>query len=247
MELLQVQEELNIVIQLTQQQIELISDVQSSWDKRESRPRPTKAESLSESDEFKRPSRQNTATFMSRSMLKQRSTAKFTDPLSQLQENINREYLDLCDLRDNSNNLVNRTIQLVNIRMEDHGKAILVFTVVTIIFLPLSFVSSYLGMNTIDIRDMKQSQTLFWIIAASLTVATMGIATFVAFYGHKFTEQFFNWKAKRREPGRPESRMDRFTGKKKAKPPQKSTSLKTFEVLDGSFGPGRPGFWSNSR
>jgi Mg2+ and Co2+ transporter CorA len=80
-------------------------------------------------------------------------------------ENLEREYADLCDLRDNSNNLVNRTIQLVNIRLEDHGKAILVFTIVTIVFLPLSFVSSYLGMNTADIRNMDRSQGIFWIVA----------------------------------------------------------------------------------
>jgi hypothetical protein len=48
------------------------------------------------------------------------------DPMSQVLENLKREFTDLCELRDNSNNLINRTIQLVNIRLEDHGKAILV-------------------------------------------------------------------------------------------------------------------------
>ena len=47
--------------------------------------------------------------------------------------------------------------------------AIYVFTIVTIIFLPLSFVSSFLGMNTSDIRDMQRGQWLFWAAAVPLT------------------------------------------------------------------------------
>jgi Mg2+ and Co2+ transporter CorA len=49
----------------------------------------------------------------------------------------------------------------VKILEEDNSKAIFIFTVVAAIFLPLSFVSSYLGMNTIDIRDMNNSQSTF--------------------------------------------------------------------------------------
>ena len=52
---------------------------------------------------------------------------------------LKREHDDLKELRDSSNELVTRTVQLVNVRLEDHGRAILVFTVVTIIFLPLLF------------------------------------------------------------------------------------------------------------
>lgn len=43
--------------------------------------------------------------------------------------------------------LSNSTKQSAEITEEDHGKAILVFTIVTVIFLPLSFVTSFLGMN----------------------------------------------------------------------------------------------------
>ena len=68
---------------------------------------------------------------------------------------------------------MNRTIQLANIRLEHHGKAVLVFTIVTIAFLPLSFVASNLGMNTNDIRNMTKNQSLFWIVAGSLTAGTV--------------------------------------------------------------------------
>lgn len=64
---------------------------------------------------------------------------------------------------------------------DDHGKAILVFTVVTIIFLPLSFVTSFLGMNTSDIRNQTSGQGLFWTIAIPLAVFVTLIALGLAF------------------------------------------------------------------
>jgi hypothetical protein len=79
--------------------------------------------------------------------------------------------------------LTESTKQSAEINEEDHGKAILVFTVVTIIFLPLSFVTSYLGMNTSDIRDMNNSQALFWEIAIPLTAVVLGTITFIAYNG----------------------------------------------------------------
>ncbi|KAL9010279.1 MAG: hypothetical protein Q9173_004768 [Seirophora scorigena] len=58
--------------------------------------------------------------------------------------------------------------------------AILVFTIVTIIFLPLSFVSSFFGMNVADIRDMARPQWVFWASAVPLTALVVGISFFVA-------------------------------------------------------------------
>lgn len=50
-----------------------------------------------------------------------------------------------------------------------HENAIYVFTIVTVVFLPLSFVCSFLGMNTAGIRDMDSSQWVFWAAALPLT------------------------------------------------------------------------------
>ncbi|KAL8957219.1 MAG: hypothetical protein Q9193_005453 [Seirophora villosa] len=58
--------------------------------------------------------------------------------------------------------------------------AILVFTIVTIIFLPLSFVSSFFGMNVADIRDMARPQWVFWASAVPLTALVVGVSFFVA-------------------------------------------------------------------
>ncbi|KAF5867786.1 putative mg2+ transporter protein [Botrytis fragariae] len=62
-----------------------------------------------------------------------------------------------------------------NLRSIDTNKdrqetAVYAFTIVTIIFLPLSTVASILGMNTNDVRNMEVTQWLFWIIAIPITI-----------------------------------------------------------------------------
>jgi hypothetical protein len=58
--------------------------------------------------------------------------------------------------------------------------AITVFTLVTIIFLPLSFVSSVFGMNTSDVRDMDNTQWVFWVVAVPITTAIVLISLWFA-------------------------------------------------------------------
>ncbi|KAJ5161828.1 hypothetical protein N7492_007220 [Penicillium capsulatum] len=93
---------------------------------------------------------------------------------------------NLLDRRDVFEELSTRVdIQRVDIIQEDHGKAILVFTIVSTIFLPLSFVSSYMGMNTSDIRDMEPSQALFWQAATPFTVVVVATVLVVAYNIHR--------------------------------------------------------------
>lgn len=86
--------------------------------------------------------------------------------------------------------LSDSTKQSLEINEEDHGKAIMVFTIVTVIFLPLSFVTSFLGMNTTDIRDMGSSSTLFWTIAIPLTAVTMGSVLYIGYNGDDLRDAF---------------------------------------------------------
>ncbi|KAI4273932.1 MAG: hypothetical protein L6R38_006227 [Xanthoria sp. 2 TBL-2021] len=93
----------------------------------------------------------------------------------------------LEDRIDNFNNLERHARDLASfnlLRIEStkdrQEAAILVFTLVTIIFLPLSFVSSFFGMNTIDIRDTKFPQWIFWVSAVPLTVLVVILALFMA-------------------------------------------------------------------
>jgi hypothetical protein len=203
MDLLQIQEELNIVIKLTQEQLKLAKELEQAW---MSSPKSKKQrgstfnsvtsfqDDLSDSDDAVPMSTPLAlATFRSLSQHTQ------LNPLAQLIENLQRELTDLVDLHANSNNLVTRTISLVNIRLEDHGKAILVFTIVTIIFLPLSFVSSFFGMNFADIRNMSRNQGLFWIVAASVTTGVVGFSMLMAFYGTALSESFFLWKERQKD------------------------------------------------
>ena len=48
--------------------------------------------------------------------------------------------------------------------------AIYAFTLVTIVFLPLSAVSGVFGMNTADIRNLEQGQWLYWAVAIPVTL-----------------------------------------------------------------------------
>lgn len=58
--------------------------------------------------------------------------------------------------------------------MQDwRDNAAVVFTIITVIFLPLSFVASVFGMNTADVRDMALTQWVFWVSACSFTVVVV--------------------------------------------------------------------------
>ncbi|KAF7502972.1 hypothetical protein GJ744_004759 [Endocarpon pusillum] len=85
------------------------------------------------------------------------------------------------DLITDIEEMIAGTKALVEIEQDDHGKAILVFTTVTIIFLPLSFVTSYLGMNTQDIRDQKNSQSIFWAAALPLTLVVVLVSMSIGY------------------------------------------------------------------
>ncbi|KAL8727002.1 MAG: hypothetical protein Q9181_005859 [Wetmoreana brouardii] len=53
---------------------------------------------------------------------------------------------------------------------ETNNQAILVFTVVTVIFLPLSFFTSYFGMNLDGIADTEKREPYFWKVCGSTTL-----------------------------------------------------------------------------
>jgi Mg2+ and Co2+ transporter CorA len=191
MDLLQVQEELNIIISIMEQQMDLVANLQGGTNIGRNKGYSNNPAQLYPQRSLSSLPPADVATY------RQMSHSHLSDPAAQLMENLRREYADLVDLRENSNALINRTIQLVNIRLEDHGKAILVFTFVTIIFLPLSFISSFFGMNFSDIRDMEQTQRMFWIVAGSLTVCTVAFSVFLAFYGGAIIEWFVTWRENR--------------------------------------------------
>ena len=56
------------------------------------------------------------------------------------------------------------------------------FTIVTIVFLPLSFFTSYFGMNFTDNHNLLSGQDVFWEVCGSITVF---IVVFTLAYGFK--------------------------------------------------------------
>ncbi|KAJ5972740.1 uncharacterized protein N7479_002658 [Penicillium vulpinum] len=110
--------------------------------------------------------------------------------INKLISQLNTELGAISLLNIKLDSLANQTRSGVDVRQEDQGKAILVFTIVTVVFMPLSFVTSYLGMNTNDIRNMDSSQTLFWTVSAPLTVGIITIVLLVAFQVDRIREMF---------------------------------------------------------
>lgn len=101
--------------------------------------------------------------------------------LSQTSEMILKSFNDYKEIDRKVERMASQTKMSIEILDDDHGKAIFVFTVVTLIFLPLSFVSSLLGMNTVDIRNQDTTQWLFWAIALPITAAVVVLALVVAY------------------------------------------------------------------
>ena len=64
---------------------------------------------------------------------------------------------------------------------ESQNKAILVFTGVTIIFLPLSFLSSYFGMNIQGVVRTEHDQVYFWKLCGSVAAIVIALTITWAF------------------------------------------------------------------
>jgi Mg2+ and Co2+ transporter CorA len=93
---------------------------------------------------------------------------------------IGESLIDCTELRERASRLAIQNVQLVETQLEDNGKAIIIFTVVTIFFLPPTFVTGFFGMNLGGINPTS-SKDLFWIIALPLTFGVVLLCLFAAF------------------------------------------------------------------
>jgi hypothetical protein len=94
-------------------------------------------------------------------------------------------------------NINTYVVQMLEIQQESNGNALIVFTLVTIIFLPLSWATSYLGMNTSDIRNMESAQWIFWTIAVPVTSFVIGLSLLVVLKGEAIRELLIRKRSKR--------------------------------------------------
>lgn len=103
--------------------------------------------------------------------------------IERILENIERRIEDFNELQEQADTARYLAAQSISLKAENNNKAILVFTVTTITFLPLSFVTSYFGMNTSDLRNMDSGQTLFWTVGAPLAFIILSLSLMAAFFG----------------------------------------------------------------
>ncbi|KAL8917002.1 MAG: hypothetical protein Q9208_008220 [Pyrenodesmia sp. 3 TL-2023] len=65
--------------------------------------------------------------------------------------------------------------------VESNNKAIVVFTIVTIIFLPLSFFTSYFGMNLKGVVDTDKTERYFWAVCGTVTICIVSLTVIFGF------------------------------------------------------------------
>lgn len=89
---------------------------------------------------------------------------------------------DFDELKYRTTQLRNQNVQLIETEQDSNNKAILVFTIVTIVFLPLTFISGFFGMNLSGIAGTTATTSHFWVIAMPLTGAIAIPCLLLAFW-----------------------------------------------------------------
>ena len=94
---------------------------------------------------------------------------------------IDEQLRNCTELRERAKVLAVQNVQLVETLADDNGRAIFVLTFITVLFLPLSFVAGFFGMNLAGISNPNTPVSHFWYIAVPLTVVILVLcAIFVA-------------------------------------------------------------------
>jgi CorA-like Mg2+ transporter protein len=91
-----------------------------------------------------------------------------------------------------------QNIQKIDTNKDRQESAVYAFTIVTVIFLPLSTVASILGMNTNDVRNMSLNQWIFWAVALPLTFIVIILSLIWTNELQNFWQGFANlWRSSR--------------------------------------------------
>lgn len=64
---------------------------------------------------------------------------------------------------------------------DSQNKAVLLFTGVTVVFLPLSFFTSYFGMNLRGVADTDKDESYFWSVCGSIAFVMVLVLVGYAF------------------------------------------------------------------
>ncbi|CAM1504717.1 Fc.00g023080.m01.CDS01 [Cosmosporella sp. VM-42] len=104
-------------------------------------------------------------------------------------EHTHKMLLDLLDLKQ-------KAASLAEVRSSTkQGRAVMLFTIFTVIFLPLSFFSSYFGQNVSEISGDDKNPTSgdLWKIGGPISVAVILCALLVAYYISNPESRLWNW------------------------------------------------------
>ncbi|OTA69317.1 hypothetical protein K449DRAFT_428757 [Hypoxylon sp. EC38] len=102
---------------------------------------------------------------------------------------LERRDSEFLELDIEASRLENMNANKIEVTKDRQEAAVYAFTMVTIIFLPLSTISSIFGMNSSDVRDMDLGQWAYWAAALPTTVAV--IVTGLWWMGE--LHNFINW------------------------------------------------------
>ncbi|KAH6668177.1 hypothetical protein B0J14DRAFT_600005 [Halenospora varia] len=111
---------------------------------------------------------------------------------------IDSKIRDFREMNIRASELEAWNLQKIDYNKDRQEAAIYAFTIVTIIFLPLSTVASILGMNVNDVRNMELNQWVFWATALPLAVVIIVLCLIWAGELENFWRGFSNmWRKNR--------------------------------------------------
>ncbi|OTB14339.1 hypothetical protein K445DRAFT_23746 [Daldinia sp. EC12] len=86
---------------------------------------------------------------------------------------LERRDMEFLELEVEASRLEMMNANKIEVTKDRQEAAVYAFTMVTIIFLPLSTISSIFGMNSSDVRDMELGQWAYWAAALPTTLAVI--------------------------------------------------------------------------
>ena len=103
--------------------------------------------------------------------------------IEEIVESIREQQKSCAELAERAKFLAIQNVELVETLQDDNSKAIFIFTMVTVLFLPLSFVAGFFGMNVVGISETASTVMHFWQIALPLTFGLIVLCGVVAVKG----------------------------------------------------------------
>ena len=113
-------------------------------------------------------------------------TLKFDDEKKAIERiliKISQQKQRCPELKQRAKALAIQNVQLIETQQDANGRAILIFTLITVLFVPLSFVAGFFGMNVAGINPTTSTTTHFWAVALPLTGGIIALSIFILFVG----------------------------------------------------------------